>query len=441
MVKLFSQFPPVSKETWMNKVISDLKGADFNTKLVWKTREGFDLMPLYRQEDITDFKYIESFPGHFPFLRGNKCCHNRWRIRQNLDISDYKGANKKVIEILRTGVDSPGFYILDPETISKENLDDLLREINLEDLELNFLSDGNARELTNFFLSILDEKGYDPKKIRAVIEADPLGRLFLNGTLCIPVEKGFDYLADICRLVSNYPAIRTININASAYRNVGAGIVKELALGISMGLEYLSQLTDRGINIETAASRIRFSFATGSDYFPEIAKLRSARLLWSAVINGFKSADMDAARMEIHCTTGKWNKSIEDPFINMLRTQTEAMAAILGGTDSLTVEPYDNAFKQPDEFSERLARNQQLILREEAYFDKVADPSAGSWYIENLTNVIADKAWKLFLEIEETGGFLESLKKGFIHEKIKESVDRSKYDVSKPEMEVKNYSK
>jgi methylmalonyl-CoA mutase len=252
----------------------------------------------------------------------------------------------------------------------------------------------------------------------------------VNGTLCIPPEQGFDYLASIVKSSSSLPHFRTININASNFNNAGADIVQELAFGISMGSEYLAQLTERGISADVAASKIRFSFGTGSDYFPEIAKLRAARLLWSVVTNSFHPAHGENIKMEIHCVTSEWNKTVYDPYVNMLRTQTEAMSAILGGTDSLTVEPFDIVFRHPDEFSERIARNQQLILKEEAYFDKVADPSAGSYYIENLTNLIAENAWKLFLEIEDQGGFLSCLKTGLIQKKLSESASRRKSDIA-----------
>ena len=193
-----------------------------------------------------------------------------------------------------------------------------------------------------------------------------------------------------------------------------------------MGSEYLAQLTGRGLSAVYAASKIRFSFGVGSGYFPEIAKLRAARLLWSTVMNAFHPGNSEGFMMDIHSVTRKWNKTINDPYVNMLRTQTEAMSAILGGTDSLTVEPFDIAFRKPDEFSERIARNQQLILKEESYFDKVADPSAGSYYIENLTQLIAENAWKLFVETEEQGGFLSALKSGFIQAKLSESAGKNK---------------
>ena len=248
--------------------------------------------------------------------------------------------------------------------------------------------------------------------------------------MCSP-EAGFDYLADLTATSSVLPNLRTIHLNASIFNNAGADIVQELAFGISMGSEYLTQLTERGIDAELASEKLRFSFATGSNYFMEIAKLRAVRLLWSAVINGLIVKETEKSpKMNIHCVTSSWNKTIYDPHVNMLRTQTEAMSAILGGADSLTVEPFDKVFRQPDEFSERIARNQQLILKEESYFDKVADPSAGSYYVENLTSLIADHGWKLFLEIEEKGGFLQCIRSGYIQNMLKETAEKKKNDVA-----------
>ena len=252
----------------------------------------------------------------------------------------------------------------------------------------------------------------------------------LNGTLCIPPEEGFDYLSTVVKSSVFLPLFRTISINASNFINAGADIVQELAFAISMGSEYLTQLTQRGISCATVNSKIKFSFGTGSNYFTEIAKLRAARLLWSVVTNGFTPCNSSNIKMDIHCVTSKWNKTVYDPYVNLLRTQTEAMSAILGGTDSLTVEPFDTVFRHPDEFSERIARNQQLILNEEAYFDKVADPAAGSYYIENLTSLIAENAWKLFVELEEKGGFLACLKSGVIQSKLSESSKKRGSDLA-----------
>jgi methylmalonyl-CoA mutase len=429
--KLFEQFPPVSTKEWMEKITTDLKGADFNKKLVWKTAEGLEVMPFYRHEDINNLTFIDSLPGDFPYLRGNRAKENRWKIRQNITVNDYSLANKKALEILMKGVDSLGFYISDPGSISEKNIEILLRSISPEAAELNFLSDGKAKKITGFYLGHLKRINADPGKITGAIEADPISRLMLNGTLCIPVEKGFDYLADLAKMVLQLPYFRAIHINASNFGNAGADIVQELAFALSMGAEYISQLGERGITADKAASKIRFSFGTGSGYFLEIAKLRAARLLWSVIMNGFIPGKKDSARIEIHCVTTRWNKTVYDPYVNILRTQTEAMSAVLGGTDSLTVEPFDTVFRNPDEFSERIARNQQLILREESYFDRVVDPAAGSYYIEKLTSLVAEKAWELFLEAEAGGGFIESLKRGLIQRKIKESASGRKSEVAR----------
>jgi methylmalonyl-CoA mutase len=422
--KLFDQFPPVTTEGWMEKIHADLKGADFNKKLIWKTNEGFDVMPFYRKEDIEKLQYINTLPGEFPYLRGAKIKDNNWRIRQNIEVTDYSGANLKALTILMKGIDSIGFIITDPESVSEENFKALLRDIYIENIEINFLCNGKAKEILDLIVKIASERGLDPLKICGAIEADPIGFLMLNGKLCVPPQAGFDYLASLTESASLFPDLRTIHLNASYFNNTGADIVQELAFGISMGSEYLTQLTDRGVRADIAASKIRFSFGIGSEYFPEIAKLRAARLLWAVVTNGFKPVKRESTKMNIHCVTTEWNKTVYDPHVNMLRTQTEAMSAVLGGTDSLTVQPFDKTFRQPDEFSERIARNQQLILKEESFFDKVADPAAGSYYLENLTKLIAENAWKLFLEIEDQGGFISSLDLGFIRNKLSESAGK-----------------
>lgn len=413
--RLFKQFPPVTTKEWMEKIHADLKGADFNKTLVWKTSEGFDLMPFYRMEDIEDLKYINTLPGEFPYIRGTKTKNNHWKIRQNIEVTDYFEANRKALAVVMKGADSIGFIIIDPESVNRKNFKILLDNIHIEDIEINFHCNGKAIEILDLINEINKERESDPKKLRGAVEADPIGRLMVNGELCVPIESGFDYLATLTSSSSSLPNFRTIHLNASLFNNSGTGIVKELAFGISMGLEYITRLTDRGLSAEDAASKIRFSFGIGSDYFPEMAKLRAARLLWSAVMKGFQLENYDRVKMNIHCVTSRRNKKKDDPYVNMIRTQTEAMSAILGGADSLTVEPFDITFSQPDEFSERIARNQQLILKEESYFDKVVDPAAGSYYIENLTSLIADSSWKLFIDIEEQGGFLASLNSGFIN--------------------------
>jgi methylmalonyl-CoA mutase len=410
----------------MDKITADLKGADFKNKLVWKTGEGFDVMPFYRQENLEKLCIPEGVAGR-PIPAGmteaktGGSVSSSWLVREDIRVNGYKEANEKALSLLMKGVDSIGFIITDPESVNGENLSLLLKDINPECVEINFIPEGKAREIITIISSLWKKNGFDLSLIKGAVEADPLGRLMLNGKLCIPVEAGIDYLASLVRDTLLLPLFRSVRINGLNFRNAGSGPVQELALSISMAVEYLDLLTGRGIDPGTAAKAIRFSFGTGTSYFMEIAKLRAARLLWAVVCERYGITGTTAARMEIHSETIISQVPGDDPYKNMLRTQTEAMSAVIGGTDSLTVSPFDNSVSLSDGFAERIARNQQLILREEAYFDKVTDPSAGSFYIENLTSLVAEKAWEHFLEIENTGGFLSALSSGQINARLEES--------------------
>ena len=245
--KLFDQFPPVTTKEWMYKINTDLKGADFNKNLVWKTDEGFEVNPFYRMEDIENLMYINTLPGIFPFVRGTKVENNNWLIRQNIEVTNYSTANRKALTILMKGIDSLGFIIADPESINEKNFYLLLERIFLGGVELNILSNGKALEIIDLIINYVKKSHSDPEEIRGAIEVDPLSRLMVNGTLCIPPEQGFDYLASVLKSSASLPHLRTININASNFNNSGADIVQELAFAVSMGSEYMAKLTRRGI--------------------------------------------------------------------------------------------------------------------------------------------------------------------------------------------------
>ncbi|MFZ2338189.1 MAG: methylmalonyl-CoA mutase family protein [Bacteroidales bacterium] len=426
---LFENFPPVSTDEWMAKINADLRGADFREKLVWNSREGFEVMPFYREEDLKQLSHVD---GLLPLILRSNTKESestypglgaaQWLVRQDIRVNNYPEAGRKALDVLMKGIDSLGFIIDDPETINEQNLSVLLDGIDPAGAEINFLSNGKAREIIASLKGILHQKGYNPSSLRGAVEADPLGRLMANGTLCIPVKDGLDYLASLTRETAALPSYRILQINGSRFTNSGCSAVQELAFSFSMAVEYLAQLTDRGLTADDIASKIKFSFGAGTDYFMEIAKLRAARVIWDVIADSYQPRDKNSFRMEVHSVTKIWNDNVADPYINMLRTQTEAMSAILGGADSLTVLPFDIAACPSDEFSERMARNQQLILKEEAWFGKVADPAAGSYYIENLTSLIADNAWKLFLEMEKAGGFLEALNSGFLKSRMENAI-------------------
>ena len=437
--KLFEQFPPVSTQQWMDKINADLKGADFNKKLVWKTRDGLSVMPFYREEDLHSLPHSTLLPGDFPFVRGLQTGSNNWFIRQDITVTDYTAANAKALDILMRGITSLGFIIADPESVTPERVSQLLKGIHLESIELNFSVAGRAKELLAALQAHLKAAGTDLNQVNIIISADPLGRLAANGKLCVPVEQGLDYLAELAREAEATPGIRCLEPAGTLFSNAGAGPVAELAYTLSLGNEYMAALTERGISPESAAGAMRFTFGIGPDFFPEIAKLRAARMLWAEIVKAWGEGDENksrlqgdgAALMHIHAVTGRWNKTLFDPYVNMLRTQTEAMSAVLGGAESVTVEPFDSVFRTADGFSERIARNQQLLLMEEAHLGKVADPGAGSYYIEELTAMTAREAWKIFVEIENEGGFLEALRKGIIQARIAEAAATRKADMAK----------
>jgi methylmalonyl-CoA mutase len=375
-------------------------------------------MPFYRHDDYNRLHHKGSLPGDYPFVRGSQISHNHWLVRQDIVITDYREANSKALEILTRGVTSLGFIIKDPGTINVENMTLLLNGIHCESVELNFITEGMAKELFAALESVMWASGTDMSKVYISIAADPLGRLLANGRLCVTVAEGLDYLADLVRETADISGMKCVVPSGTIFSNAGAGPVTELAYTLSLGNEYMAALTLRKIKADIAASKIKFSFGIGHDFFPEIARLRAARMLWALIVKGYGLRSEANALMRIHSVTGRWNKTLYDPYVNMLRTQTEAMSAVLGGADSITVEPFDIIFREPDDFSERIARNQQLLLMEESHLDKVADPGAGSYYIEELTSMIAHEAWKIFLETEHEGGFLAAIRKGIIQDKI-----------------------
>ena len=422
--KLFSDFPPVSTEEWMNKITADLKGADFDKKLVWRSKEGFNARPFYRQEDLDTLGYLESLPGEFPYIRGVQADNNNCYVRQDSSVSNVKEANAKALEVLMKGVDSLGFCFESKDLITKENLAVLLNNICLESCEVNFSTNkGGYKNLAVLFAEYVSEKGYDTAKVVGSINFDPYGRLLCSGNMCAKdgdIETS--YVADMLNAVAALPNFRVITINAKHINNAGGYIYQELGYGLSIGSEYLAKLTNAGVDADLVASNIKFNFGVSTNYFMEIAKFRAARMLWAQVVTQY-GASKESARMVAHAETSKWNMTIYDAHVNMLRTQTEAMSATIGGVHSLTVLPFDKPFKKSDKFSERIARNQQLLLKEESHFGKIVDASAGSYYIENLTDSIAAQAWRLFVETEEKGGLFTQVKAGEVQKAVESSAN------------------
>ena len=418
--KLFTEFPPVPTEKWEEVITADLKGADYERKLVWKTGEGFNVRPYYRAENLEGIKFLGSQAGEFPYVRGTRA-HNRWRVHQTVSVVCPKEANAEALKILNAGVDSLGFCIAS-EAFTAAGLDTLLGEICIPAVQLTFCGQKTA-DVAELVLAKIEKEGIAKEDVRIAFCIDPLVKgLSTKGDFCSPNgEKCFARIAELIRKTKEYKHIRVVTVSGQIFGNSGSTIVEELAFVLSAGHDYLVRLMDAGLTIEEAARKLRFSFSVSSNYFMEIAKFRAARMLWANIVKGYNPEKNCACKMQIHAETSKWNQTVYDPYVNMLRGTTEAMSAAIGGVYSLEVTPFDASFENPTEFSKRIARNVELLLKHESHFDQVVDPAGGSYYIENLTQSIAAEAWKLFLEIEEKGGYTEAYKAGFIAERIKAS--------------------
>ena len=427
-LNLLADFPAITTEEWMAKINADLKGADFEKKLVWKTNEGFNVMPFYRLEDVAELKTTTSAPGEFPYVRGTKT-DNDWYVRQDIDATCAKTANAKALDVLNKGINSLGF-ILNKKELSAEYIATLLNGICPECVELNFrVCIRCAAQLATLLADYFKAQGADLAKVEGSINCDPINRMLLKGKELNQAEVAEIAVATV-KAAAALPKFRVIGVNSLSLNNAGAYCSQELGYALAWGAEYMTMLTEGGLTADEAGKAIKFNMGVGGNYFMEIAKFRAARMLWAMIVKAYAPACDCAAKMRVHAETSTFNKTIYDAHVNLLRTQTEAMSATIAGVDSLTVNGFDVTYKESDDFSERIARNQQLLLKEESHFDKVTDPSAGSYYIENLTNSIAEQAWKLFLEIQNEGGFFAAVEAGKVQEAMKATSAKRLKDVS-----------
>lgn len=422
--KLFTEFAAPTKQEWLDRIQVDLKGADFQKKLVWRTNEGFDVQPFYVREDVANLKTLEALPGEYPYVRGNRKNDNKWLVRQDIVVTDAVSANQKAKDILTKGVNSIGFNF-PGDMIGEDFINTLLKDIECDKVELNFRScKRRSVNLGEILIRYFESHGYDKSQICGSIDWDPMEKIVMDGKDTTAVLQYGPALID---LFKDYPHFRCIAVNAVSLNGAGAYISQELGYALAWGNEYLNQLTEAGIDATLAANKIKFNMGISENYFMEIAKFRAGRMLWAEIVKQYSPKDDNACRMIVNASTTKYNQTIFDSYVNMLRSQTETMSAALAGVHSIVVVPFNAAYEQPTDFSERIARNQQLLLKEESHFDKVVDPSAGSYFIEELTNSLAQSAWNLFLKIEDEGGFLAAAKAGIIQNDIN-ATNRKRHD-------------
>ena len=429
---LFNEFPKTSTQDWKKIIEKDLKGSDYN-KLIWRTNEDLDFEPFYRLEDIKNIKYIsESIPGVFPYYRGDKT-NNNWKITQEIFVSDIIDANRKSKEFIDGGAES---LIFNADIInSYDDLALLLSDINPEKIDINFKITNESSGLFEFFLEYITQNNYDRSKVSGSLFYDPNKSLLLNGNY--DQDTIIKYIKSNLKLINQHPInYNILTIHSYPFKSSGANIVQELSYTFSSAIDYLINLSKHEISIDDLSKNILFSFSISSNYFMEIAKLRAARIIWSNIIEQFDPESELSYKIKIHCHSADFNKTIFDPHVNLLRCTVEAMAAAIGGADSILITPFDKYLRTPDEFSDRIARNIQLITKHESFLDKVVDPSAGSYYVEKLTNSIANESLKLIIEIEELGGFISAVKNEFLQNEILKSKTKLEEKIEKRRLTI-----
>ena len=422
--KLFDMFPPVSTEEWMAKINADLKGADFNKKLVWRTNEGFNVMPFYRKEDIEGLPSVGSMPGQFPYVRGCKT-NNDWLIRQQILGETAAEINANAKHAIDKGVESLGISM---RGLEASDLAAVLDGIDLSKIEINIICcPRKAEEMAKALVELVEKAGA-AAAFKGSVGFNPFKRLLKHG-LEFPKDIKETALA-VYEAVKPVAGLRCFAVDSFLLNNAGAYITQELGYALAWGAEWLTVMTEAGLTPCEVNGRIKFNMGISSNYFMELAKFRAARMLWAEIVKAY-GADEDCCKMAVHAVTSEFNMTIYDAHVNLLRSMTETMSAALAGVDSIETLPFDLVYTQPDEFSERIARNQQHLLRDESHLNKVVDPAGGSYYIETLTCSIAAQAWKVFNEVEDNGGFYEMLKKGEIQAKVNESGVKRHLDVAR----------
>jgi methylmalonyl-CoA mutase len=434
---LAALFPVPSFDEWKQVAIADLKGGEYDKKLRWSTLEGITIEPLYTAADIAKIEGLDALPGEAPYRRGTSSLATGtqgWQIRQDcllatpeqvnaaLRDSLARGANALCIRLdnaARAGMDGDWPEAVDLAgrggcTISSINgLRIALADIDLSRYPITLRTGGAALPFLAMLIALADERGIRRGDLIGSVEFDPVRILLRRGSLREPIELVWRQLADMARFcAANCPGIRPVIANSHSWHNAGATITQELGYTIAAAIDYLRAMIDAGIDADTAALSIMFSFSVSGNLFPEIAKLRAARILWARAVEAHGATGEHSGKMFLHARTSSFTKTTDDPYNNLVRNTVEAFAAIVGGCDSLYVAPFDETIGRPDAFSTRLARNQQLILREEAALDRVVDPGGGSFYLEALTQSIAEEAWKLVQSIDKQGGLIAALQTG-----------------------------
>jgi len=439
--RLLAEFEATSDAQWLAAAEKLLKGKSFDKILRTRTYEGIMLDPQYRKDVWDHIEHIDDLPGEGSNVRGSRATgyqKEMWKIAQEIPYPTCKEFNEALLQDLQRGqdavnilIDKAGLCGKDPDNAPTEtvgragtsiatlaDLEKALSEVCIECVDLNIQAYNQGLEYAMLVAAYCEKHGIDIRTIKGCIGADPLGQLAERGIIPGSLKGNFAKMAGLVLWAKETGAqLKVIDIHAQAYHNAGGSAVEELTFALATGVEYIRTMQAFDLDIDDIAPRMQFTFALGGNLFMEIAKLRTARLLWNKIIKEFGGSD-ESAKMHIHGRTGKYNKTIYDPYVNLLRTTTEAFAGVIGGVDSMHVGTFDEILRMPDSFSRRIARNQQIILALESHLGQVTDAAGGSWYIEELTQKLAATVWENFQSLEEEGTMSELLISGKVQKAV-----------------------
>jgi methylmalonyl-CoA mutase len=438
---LRDMFPFPGKEDWRGAAEKLLKGKPFDKIMKTRLYEDILLEPLYWRDDISS---VPPFPGFPPFTRDrypSGKINGKHYVAQETAQREAGEANKAILNGLKAGQNAVNLRLDTdlgnfsfPRGVKINEYGDLktvLEGVDLNSYPLFFSANSRGKELYEFLDRITAEKGISMKEIKGSLNFDPLVALISAGVSPESLEKHLNEMSEVIRKsAADKTDFRVTGISADLFSDSGANAVQELAFALAWAVYYLREMQNRKIEVDLYAPKIQFNFGIGANFFVEIAKIRAARYLWTKVIEAFDGKPENSG-INIHARTTTINKTALDPYVNMLRTTTEAFSAMIAGVDSLHVVPFDAVTGGADGFAERIARNQQIIIYEEVHLDKITDPAGGSWYIEWLTDELIDKSWTLFQAVEEKGGFIEALKNEFIQREIENTQRQRIKDIRK----------
>jgi methylmalonyl-CoA mutase len=452
--KLLGEFPEIPYETWREQVHKDLKGVDFEKRLVTRTVDGVAVQPLYTAKDAPNEHDASGFAGLPPYRRGAVSVGSygpRWDLRAEHRALSLEQAKADIADDLTRGATSLwlrfdmlarlGVAVADAQAsdaapdglpfASSADLEALLGDVDLSRVGVTFDAGGNAAALAAALFAMIERRGVAKTALRGSLGCDPLGALARDGALPHSLETARSCLVELAMFVSGQaPSLRAVQVSTLAYHDAGASSAQEIAYALATGLEYLRWLLDGGVSMSAASQTLGFCVGVSGDLFLEIAKLRALRLCWSKLVAAL-GGDEDAQNAPLHAVTSLRTKTQRDPWVNMLRTTTEAFSAMIGGVDALTTRGFDETLGVSEPFARRIARNTQIVLNEEAHVTRVADAAGGSYYIESLTDGLARNAWRLFQEVERRGGMSAALVSGSIAKDVTEIAHKRAAAVAK----------